>query len=589
MLIHKLLEVSVLIFCCSSSAGFISAPTQINSDRFVNFTEETVPLVNPVVEPGSYEWSEEGSACLLNVYWENPSDELVKGQLIATEVSLWKAHPQELMAAVEVPPNISCHFFDMDSKYCSSSAPIHFIVVLRSKTRSGVNRTLAPTVLHVQSPQTQEWHVTKEVLQLACLNSASRNITCLSVSAAFTVIAPPVSPVLDSLLSNSAVLYRPLLCKNERSLPGNVSGVLKSLVRFRCFYGNNCITTINVTEKSVRIFCNLTANITMEKQLNFDRIGFVVSWNSTTTKRFQFLNFQPISAHQRSLASMASVNKAPDFLFYKWPEKGPLNWFTFTRPVLKTPCPQKPVSLIIDNIEPYNFFEGYRAKVKWTSTTIFHHFVNDKGASLESKPVFFELFWMRTEEPNSKHIKSICENSIYIGETLRVFKQGERVWAHQNYGTYLSEKFEYEQSITGLEPSLTGGGNRYRIYLHVYDIHASRVTRLTLVFPVVGWPRGLVIASVVLVVLLLGVIVGLCGIARYYLLRRLVKKTRQASKLESTAPTDRNESQIAQQLYINYTNANQQAESMRPSGTYECGAQTIPEAATATRSDRMPN
>ena len=69
---------------------------------------------------------------------------------------------------------------------------------------------------------------------------------------------------------------------------------------------------------------------------------------------------------------------------YKLQEAGPIQWDLCPTTETIDACPQSPNFFNIVSIEPYNYFEAYRANVRWTSTVL-----DCSSSSNESISAFF--------------------------------------------------------------------------------------------------------------------------------------------------------------------------------------------------------
>ena len=268
---------------------------------------------------------------------------------------------------------------------------------------------------------------------------------------------------------------------------------------------------------SLHVFCTLSPTLTVVQIRNL-KIGTEISWNSTTSREFLIPKLVLLSRAKTRIVRMAYSEKvAPKSL-----QTSPLQWGTCHDATLGTPalCPRSP-DVLLDSVtpEPYEFFKNYRVKIRWRSRIL-----ECITSSNETIPMYYNLNW-KSASDSLFSLSSQCEESRDANKSVNDFPQvGQRIVAQVG----LSEETTYESEwILGLEPSLFGGGTRYRIDLLVHDVFGTRVTRVTFALAVVGWSRPLVIAAIVGVVLVAVLLVALIGgswaLTRHWRTRRLVK------------------------------------------------------------------
>ena len=502
-------EYSVRVVSRVRCSNYESAPATIQLT-----TLDGVPLANPTSEPGSYEWIETSPACRIQVYWAHPPLETVRGQLEATRVELLDSSWAQ-SSAEDVPANRTHKTLYISTSYCSSSAPIDLWVALRTMSRSGPNNTLAPTVLHIRPPQAMRINMNRSSIHVRCQSYATDS-TC-SVLAAAVLLQP--SGHMSSNLLRTAVVSRLLMCSKNRN--GNEPDILV------CNYVNDCDTRErtfdDLQQISLHVFCTLSPTLTVVQMRNL-KIGAEISWNSTKNQEFLNHKFEPISIFlsraKPRISSSGSITILKETATNSL-ETSPLQWGTCHEATLGTPalCPRPP-EVLLDSLtpEPYDFFKSYRVKIRWRSRNF-----ECITSSNETIPMYYELNWKSAPDTHFS-ISSQCEDA---NKSVNDFPQvGQRIVAQVG----LSQEMKYESEwIPGLEPSLFGGGARYRIDLFVHDVFGSRVTRVTFALAVVGWSRLLVIAAIVGVVLVAVLLVALILVSgaltcHYRGARRLAKK-----------------------------------------------------------------
>lgn len=470
---------------------------------YISFTtRDGLPLVNPIAKPGSYEWLDYG--CSVRVYWAHPPIESVRGELTQTEVLLFKTTSDVSISSANVSSSRTHHTFDLDSEYCSGdSAASALRVHLSLMTRSGRNSTLAPTVLHIRRPAQAAVRSIRNDVHVKC-QSDSKNSTCSALTVALLLEASDHSSSYDPL--DTAVVSHLILCQTDD----------ESTTLTTCSYVNDCNSSYREhnREKSrltLHVLCALAPSRTRE-QIKALRVGVVLSWNI-----------------KRSNLSSSIQNKTKALEELHLLMTSPIQWTTCSRATVTSPaaCPRAPSVPDVVSSEHYNFFEAYKVKVRWISNAF------ECGTSLQNSiPAFFEVYLQSTEE-SKLSFNSTCESSKEAHETLHHYTRvAHRIIAQLN----ASGEAQNEISIDGLVPSLTGGGRRYRLSLLAYDLYGSRVTRTTLVFPVAGFSRCIVISSIVAMFFLGLIIMSFCIVSYYIKSRSIIKKiTRSSSKPENSA------------------------------------------------------
>ena len=477
-------------------------------------TRDGVPLVNPIAESGSFEWLKSGPVpvCSLRVYWAHPPMESVRGLLIATRVQLLEASTMKtteeqvpVLSSIDVPSNRTEHVFQVKQAYCYNKSEVDLRVHLRSITRSGLNTTLAPTVLYVRPSKTERLRVNSSAINVRCLSTAS-NASCSSLAAA--VLLQSSGSINSSLLS-SAVLSRLLLLKGY----GTES--------ITCSYARNCNTTyreINSDKMSALLHatCDLEPNQTVA-QMQVTRFGVVISWNSSQKIQVPSLGNESLTLYSKVLndqqSSLQEWNSSIEHIVTNALEMSPLQWSNCATITPYDACPNPP-NLTSESIESYNFLERYKAKVRWTSNV-----PECDNTSNESIPAFFELYYKRTEvsELNVSIPVRVCESTKEAYASVSGFTRvGNPIVAHLSG----PDEKPYVQWISELMPSLLSDGSRYRVSLLVRDLSGSRVKRVEFVFQVVGWTRlsafATMLGAMVAAALLVSLYVGICyGVGRY--------------------------------------------------------------------------